>query len=111
MSKVPLGRTKSNNANYMSYYQRDTWYTPPRRSQAQIPSNLCGFPPPPSVLQKLMSLSYEATETGEGTSNAFVDDSKGGYDEFGFKKERNGYHCKATDSVKDFHPHQEESEN
>ncbi|KAG2230369.1 hypothetical protein INT48_007664 [Thamnidium elegans] len=108
--KGPLSRSKANSTNYMFYYQRDTWYTPPRRSQSQIPSNLFGFPPPPSILQKVMPLSYKTTKTSEGASNSFVDDSEGGYDEFGFKKVENEYYSNVTDSVWGYHPHQEEYE-
>lgn len=44
-----LGRVKQENSQFMSYYQRDNCYTPPGQFQSQIPSNLFGIPPPPSI--------------------------------------------------------------
>lgn len=103
---------KGNSANYMSFYQRDTWYTPSRCSVPCIPTNLFGFPPPPLILQKLLSLSYEASETDGSDNNARAAASTGGYDEFGFKKIENGFYSQITNSSWDFHSHHhEESQN
>lgn len=109
--KSPLGRIEPSTINYMSYYQWDTWYTPPGCSQSQIPSHLFGFSPPPSILQKLMSLSYEAVATSDGSYTTVINDPNGHYDEFGFKKVANGYYSGIIDSVWDFHSHEEEFEN
>lgn len=63
-----------------------------------------GYPSLPSLLHKLLQLSYEGRSQDQGSS---TDTTDNGYDEYGFKVVEDGFYSKIIDLVWTFHPHKE----
>ena len=59
-----LGRANLEDMNLdpRIHWIRDTYYTPSTKRKPSLPTYLFGCAPPPSIMDKLMSLSYESKQ-------------------------------------------------